>query len=71
MSLIGEGEDIAICSGLQSKWLRPAISAFSGPHSLHLSSASGPHYLRLSLQSSASACNQRPQDHIICNCTDA
>ena len=31
------------CNGLQSKWVRPAISAFSGPHSLHLSPTSGPH----------------------------
>jgi hypothetical protein len=31
------------CNGLQSKWVRTAISAFSGPHYLHLSIPSGPH----------------------------
>jgi hypothetical protein len=55
------------CSGLQSKWVGTAISAFSGPHSLHLSPTSGPHYLRLSLQSSGRDCNPSPQDRIICN----
>jgi hypothetical protein len=55
------------CSGLQSKWVRTAISAFSGPHYLHLSPTSGPHYMRLSLQSSGRDCNPSPQDRIICN----
>ena len=55
------------CSGLQWKWLRPAISAFSGPHYLHLSPTSGPHYMRLRLQSSSRDCNSSPQDRIICN----
>src|SRR5262245_1142084 len=54
------------CSGLQSKRTGTAISAFSGPHSLHLSPTSGPHSLHLRLQSAARDCNQRRQDHIIC-----
>src|SRR5437867_3934596 len=32
-----------MCSGLQSQGVRTASSAFSGPHSLHLSPTSGPH----------------------------
>src|SRR5262249_2832137 len=32
------------CSGLQSKLAGTAISAFSGPHYVHLSPCSGPHY---------------------------
>jgi len=54
------------CSGLQSKLVRTAISALSGPHSLHLSPCSGPHYLQLRLQSSSRDCNPSPQDRIIC-----
>jgi hypothetical protein len=55
------------CSGLQSKRAGTAISAFSGPHYLHLSLPSGPHYLHLRLQSATRDCNQRCQDDIICN----
>ena len=57
----------ATCSGLQSKCVRTAISAFSGPHYLHLSPISGPHYMRLRLQSSGRDCNPSSQDRIICN----
>jgi hypothetical protein len=32
------------CNGLQSKWLRPASSAFLGPDYLPLSISPGPHY---------------------------
>src|SRR3954447_23894504 len=42
-SFEGNGGPLS-CSGLQSKWVRPAISAFSGPHSVHLSPASGPQF---------------------------
>ena len=63
----GSGAPVPICSGLQSKLLRTAISAFSGPHSLHLSPCSGPHYLQLRLQSAAQDCNPSRQAHIICN----
>jgi hypothetical protein len=55
------------CNGLQSKPAGPAISAFLGPHLVHLSPWSGPHYLHLRLQSSAWSCNPSRQDHIICN----
>src|SRR5215471_436909 len=54
-------------NGLQSKRAATAISAFSGPHYLHLSPTSGPHYMRLSLQSSSRDCNPSPQDRISCN----
>src|SRR5437016_6242963 len=56
-----------ICNGLQSKRAGPAITAFLGPHYLHLSPMSGPHYLQLRLQSSVRACNPWRQDHIMCN----
>jgi hypothetical protein len=62
-------EFIGSCSGLKSKWVRPAISAFSGLHSLHLSAISRPDYLPLSLQSTGSDCNHRWGDQIICNST--
>ena len=64
--LTGEG---TMCNGLQSKWLRTAIIAFLGPNYLPLSISPGPDYLPLRLQSMARDCNQRPQDHIICNST--
>src|SRR5215470_981261 len=54
-------------NGLQLKRAGTAISAFSGPHSLHLSPPSGPHSLRLGLQSSSRACNPSLQARIICN----
>lgn len=56
----------AMCNGLQSKRAGPAISAFSGPHSVPLSPSSRPHYLPLRLQLSAWACNPSSPDHIIC-----
>ena len=55
------------CNGLQSKWARTAISGNWGPHYLQLSIAPGPHYLQLRLLLPGRACNQRPQDHIICD----
>src|SRR5262245_37323150 len=56
-----------ICSGLQSKWVRTAISAVSGPHYLHLSPGSGQDYVPLRLQSAARDCNPSRQDHITCH----
>jgi hypothetical protein len=41
------------CRGLQSKTVRTAISAISGPDYLQLSVPPGPHYLPLRLQSAA------------------
>ena len=34
---------VLTCNGLQSKWLRPALSAFLGPDYLPLSISPGPH----------------------------
>jgi hypothetical protein len=59
----------ATCNGLQSKWLRTAITAFLGPDYLPLSISPGPDYLPLRLQSTVWDCNQRWWDHIICNST--
>jgi len=56
----------AMCSGLQSKTVRTAISANSGPDYLQLSVPPGPHYLPLRLQSAARDCNHPVRDHIIC-----
>ncbi len=48
---------IRTCNGLQSKRVRTAITAFAGPHSLHLATPPGQDSLQLRLQSSTRACN--------------
>jgi hypothetical protein len=55
------------CNGLQSKWIRTAISGNWGPHYVHLSIPPGPDSVPLRLQSTGWACNQQCWDHIICD----